>query len=191
MSINFVFFDYLFFGYIINLQLDLKFQKAGIKMLKETLVKNGKKKCGRCKKIKFLTDFPKDRCTYDGYSCHCKKCRHNWKMEHKDYYRQYRENNKATILPKQKDCDLRKKFGITLEQFNQILEEQNGVCAICGKKETRVCRGTKCRLSVDHNHETGKIRELLCSNCNVMLAKCNENIEWLDKIKNYIIKHSQ
>jgi hypothetical protein len=160
-------------------------------MLKETLYKIGKKKCCTCKKIKTIESFPKDKHNPDGYNYQCKKCRSKWKKANINYFRNYSIKNRLKIKIGQQSATLKLKYNLSLEAFNRMLQEQNGVCAICGKPETRICRGSLCSLSVDHNHETGKIRELLCSNCNVMLAKCDESIEWLDKIKNYIVKHNQ
>ncbi len=61
----------------------------------------------------------------------------------------------------------RTNYGITLTQYNVMLKEQNGVCAICGNPETRMNRrGTIRLLSVDHDHASGRRRGLLCSACN-------------------------
>jgi hypothetical protein len=60
---------------------------------------------------------------------------------------------------------LKAKFGITPEQYQEMLKAQNGVCAICFQKETRRA------LSVDHNHITGKVRGLLCDDCNHGIGK--------------------
>ena len=78
----------------------------------------------------------------------------------------------------------RRRFGLTPKQYNEILEKQGGVCAICNRKNNN---GTT--LSVDHDHVTGEIRELLCNNCNVTIGNCEENIDILMKIINYLIKH--
>jgi len=56
-----------------------------------------------------------------------------------------------------------KKFGLTQEQFNTLLSQQNGLCAICGKPPKRV-------LAIDHDHVTGRVRGLLCSKCNLNLG---------------------
>lgn len=63
-----------------------------------------------------------------------------------------------------------KKYGLTVEQYNKILVEQKGVCAICEEPETVVIAGVLTGLSVDHCHETGVVRGLLCSSCNRALA---------------------
>lgn len=57
---------------------------------------------------------------------------------------------------------LMRKYGITIEQYDELLEKQNHCCAVCEKYETEF----KTRLAVDHNHKTGEIRGLLCNHCN-------------------------
>jgi hypothetical protein len=71
-----------------------------------------------------------------------------------------------------------------------MLKKQNGVCAICGNKEIRKNNKGEIRaLSVDHNHKTGKVRALLCGNCNQTLGIFNENIDVLKKMIKYLIKY--
>jgi len=74
---------------------------------------------------------------------------------------------------------LKYKYGITLTEYNSILEKQNGVCAICHKLNYR-------NLSVDHNHITGKIRGLLCDACNVSLGLLGEDIGSIERILVYL-----
>jgi hypothetical protein len=65
---------------------------------------------------------------------------------------------------KQRDKTLQRKYGITLEVFEQMLREQGGVCAICGGTE-----GAK-TLNIDHSHQHGAVRGLLCTACNVAVG---------------------
>lgn len=90
-----------------------------------------------------------------------------------------------------KDRGLKRKYNLTRVQYNEKLKIQNGVCAICGEKETSVDgrTGSLRRLSVDHNHITNKIRDLLCWRCNTVIGRINENIKLLDKMKDYLMKH--
>jgi hypothetical protein len=67
----------------------------------------------------------------------------------------------------QRASKLKSMYGITRDQYQQLLDEQNGVCAICKKSETRVHRGKVCELSVDHDENTGAVRGLLCFMCNL------------------------
>jgi Autographiviridae endonuclease VII len=97
--------------------------------------------------------------------------------------------NKYTKLDEQKRSHhLKKHFGITLEQYQKMLSEQKGLCAVCGKPETvRDKKSNEIRwLSVDHNHETGEIRKLLCNNCNVAMGHVGDSIEHLKQLIRYL-----
>jgi hypothetical protein len=83
----------------------------------------------------------------------------------------------------QKNRDLRRKFNIGLDEYKKMLEEHNGLCAICGGK------GNGKNLSVDHNHATKKIRGLLCCHCNFGIGYFKENTEFLYKAIKYLSKH--
>jgi Recombination endonuclease VII len=63
-----------------------------------------------------------------------------------------------------------KRFGITLADYEAILDIQGGLCAICGKSEVMKRNGRITWLCVDHDHKTGKVRGLLCKHCNVMIG---------------------
>lgn len=70
---------------------------------------------------------------------------------------------------------------MSVEQFEQLLAEQDGVCAICGEKEKKFSR-----LSVDHRHSDGFIRGLLCSGCNTGLGRLKDSEELLIKALEYL-----
>jgi len=74
---------------------------------------------------------------------------------------------------------LKSKYGLTIEQYDIILESQNGVCKICGGANPK-------RFAVDHDHKTGKIRGLLCSMCNGGLGLFRDNIDFLKKAIEYL-----
>jgi hypothetical protein len=143
--------------------------------------------CIRCKIEKELLEFSKDKRFKDELNCYCKECqseisKKNYNPITKKQYHQRTKliHNRGRIL---------KLYGITLEWYEQKLKEQNGVCAVCGKEETALYKLNVRQLSVDHNHKTGKPRELLCANCNHVLGFSNENIEILQKAINYLKKH--
>jgi hypothetical protein len=90
---------------------------------------------------------------------------------------------------KNKNRRLRRLYGITIEEYNQMLKEQNGVCAICSRAETSKHQNGKVKgLSVDHNHITGEIRQLLCSNCNLAIGLIGDNLSLAKKVINYLKK---
>jgi hypothetical protein len=108
-----------------------------------------------------------------------------WDKEHLTERRMYKEKNRE----KSKNQYLIKTYGITLEQYNQMLIEQNGVCAICGQKETRKSKYNKYTLSVDHNHKTGKVRGLLCHGCNNCLGTLKDDIKIFQSAIEYLNKN--
>lgn len=103
-----------------------------------------------------------------------------------DYNREYRQNEGMDW----KDLHLRSKFGISLAEYGQMLLEQNGKCAICSGDETHTRGGKVKALAVDHDHSTGEIRGLLCSECNQMLGKAKDNRDILLAAIKYLDKHA-
>ncbi len=85
-----------------------------------------------------------------------------------------------------------KKYGITVEQYNQMLADQQGVCAICRQPETGKSPwgGPVKQLSIDHDHETNAVRGLLCTQCNYMIGHCRESRDVLLAGVRYLDKHS-
>lgn len=88
------------------------------------------------------------------------------------------------LKSRRRNTRLKKKFGINYNQYQKILEEQDYKCFICGEKEPADNR----ILSVDHCHDTGRIRGLLCSNCNTALGKFKDNVNYLTKAIEYITR---
>lgn len=80
--------------------------------------------------------------------------------------------------------ELKSDFGITLDDYNKLFIKQNGNCAICGINQSQL----KSKLAVDHCHKTGRIRGLLCFNCNTNLGKWNDDIVILKRALNYLSK---
>jgi hypothetical protein len=86
---------------------------------------------------------------------------------------------------------LRKRFGITLDQYNAKLSGQGGLCAICRKPGTEKRLGAIKNLAVDHCHETGKVRGLLCTACNTGIGKLMDSPEILRAAATYIERHQK
>lgn len=120
--------------------------------------------CRNCKRKLPLTEFPRLATMRLGVRTTCKKC--------------YSEKSMAWVdgnPDKALNSHLLRQFGITLEQYNVLLAEQGGVCAICGEPpriystpggRRRQGRQVRPRLVVDHDHVTGTVRGLLCVPCN-------------------------
>lgn len=96
-------------------------------------------------------------------------------------HKAYREKNKD----KKRESELKRNFGIGLHEYNLILTEQKGKCACCGIHQNELTMN----LAVDHDHDTGLIRGLLCGKCNTGIGILGDNIEGLMKALNYLEKH--
>jgi len=79
---------------------------------------------------------------------------------------------------------LKRRYGVSREGYNRLFESQNGCCAICGRHQSEM----KKRLSLDHNHETGKNRALLCNKCNVAIGLFYEDPSILEAALEYLQK---
>jgi len=114
----------------------------------------------------------------------CKKCQYEWqlKYEQKDKERwiKYRINKRSEKRLEESN--------ITLESFNELLKQQNNVCAICKNNESTADkrRNKVRRLSIDHCHKTQKIRGLLCGKCNQALGLFNDSIIALENAIKYL-----
>jgi hypothetical protein len=85
---------------------------------------------------------------------------------------------------------LQRYYGLTGEQYGEMMAAQNGVCAICSKPETAIINGTPKVMHVDHDHATGKIRALLCGSCNGMLGLAKDSRDVLIAAVRYLDKHT-
>lgn len=90
-----------------------------------------------------------------------------------------------------RDTHLKKKFGLSVEEYNAMLFDQGERCAICKKQETSKFKGTGRSFSVDHCHETGKIRGLLCHRCNTSLGGFGDSVELLLTAVSYLSGHGK
>ncbi len=121
------------------------------------------KKCTKCKEEKPATrEYFYRHPRGDGLRTQCKSC-----------------SNKVTFF-----CGIKRKYGITKEEYNNMLKEQNGKCVICG-----IDFNNTYQIDIDHNHKTSKVRGLLCSGCNTGLGKFKENTFILIKAIKYLEKY--
>lgn len=118
--------------------------------------------------------------TFHGYhstyvlGCRCKLC-----LDAHALYTS-EKNNTPVRKRKSRDTMLKSNYGISIEQYEEILVSQQGVCWICEKTNGRRS------LAVDHNHNTGQIRGLLCSKCNIALGYVDEDPDILEKMISYL-----
>lgn len=125
---------------------------------------------------------------------HLKRYHSNYYLSHRNdslsKSKKYYRDNIVSKKNYHKKHYLYKTYGITLEEYNEKLLQQNGKCAICKKYETSVDRSGNIKsLAVDHNHKTGKIRSLLCDNCNKALGYIQDDIDLLKSFIRYLEIH--
>ena len=137
---------------------------------------NGLRTCSKCGEEKPLTDYYK---TGKGDNRHgsCKAC-----------FKKRVEANRPDAETR-KDYYLQKGFGITLEEYSEKLNDQGGTCAICNCPPPINQR--KRYLAVDHDHDTGAVRGLLCDSCNRGLGLLGDNLSTLQNAIDYLRKHEQ
>lgn len=176
--------------------------------------------CNACKGELPVSSFHKAATITRGYQYKCKACMsildtnltperkehklkklEQWRIDNpdkkKEQKRRHYEKNKEKYkiiakLSQEKNKEryaslaLIRKYGITLNQYNWLREQQNYCCAICGESEAKYEK----KLVVDHDHETGKIRKLLCTNCNVGIGMLKDNPNILDSAAKYLREHN-
>lgn len=118
----------------------------------------GQLRCLKCDNYKDLDDFFKDTHRADGRKAQCKMC-------HTEAGR---------------NGHLKKLYGITIAEYDALWKSQGEGCAICGRsQQTR-------RFPVDHDHETGAVRGILCDQCNLGLGHANDSISTLEAMVAYL-----
>ena len=144
-------------------------------------------KCVKCGVPRTPEYFSKDKQRKDGLARYCKSCRS--KEYHENKHRWYStsdtERNRIYWL----DRKYWTKYRIRYADALKMLEEQKGICAIC--PSTIGFKIKKSGISVDHDHETGKVRGLLCFNCNAGLGQFRDNLNSLQSAIEYLKKHGK
>jgi hypothetical protein len=156
------------------------------------------KRCKICNEVKPLTDFYRAPGARDGHRLDCKKCnlaaraakyRENprpaieratrWQREnperHTQRQREYAESGKKKIADRK--SHLKRKYGLTTDEYEGLLASQGGRCAICGNPDAD---------NVDHDHETGKVRGILCFKCNVAIGLVDEDSDRARRAAEYL-----
>jgi hypothetical protein len=160
------------------------------------------KRCKKCGETKPLEDFYVNADCKDGRRPECKACNlaararkyaanpqpyiaraKKWQQENAGRLNAYRREYRRR--PERKTADregyLKRKYGITLADYERMFEAQGGVCAICGE-----ARPEERTLHVDHDHETGVIRGLLCFRCNQAIGSLQEDYEIFQAAADYL-----
>jgi hypothetical protein len=147
------------------------------------------KQCSKCKQLKALSRFSRVKTGKPKLRPDCKDCAalvfKNWRKKHP---RPKKEKKK------QSPGKWRGRQWVTNSDYQKMLKTQNGVCAICGNHETGIVRNGNTKgkgkvraLAVDHCHKTGKIRGLLCGQCNIALGAFKDDTDILASAASYLL----
>lgn len=144
--------------------------------------------CYKCKVVKNTENFYSDKRKKTGFHSWCKECEreHNKQPHIRERLTQNAKRYRAKIGPeKYKEMNRRIwrkwRYKISPEAYERMFKEQNGSCAICQYQYTdgRV-------LQIDHDHNTGTVRGLLCKKCNTYIGMIGERLDTIDRMRAYL-----
>jgi len=137
------------------------------------------RECKKCGCIQPLDKYPKAKQCYDGRAPTCKACKN--KKQRKKYI------SGTSYKEKDRNKHYLRKYGITIEDYNQMLVEQKGMCKICG---TKTPGDNITNFIVDHCHDTGVVRGLLCRKCNTGIGYLQDSYKVVQQAA-YYLKETQ
>ena len=144
-------------------------------------------KCKKCGEEKPRTQFYKEKRTKRGYQARCITC---CKADANAVFQAnpepYRQRAREAHTPELRRARTLAQYGLTQEDYDRMLEKQDGHCAICPATESG--HNVTDHFVVDHCHDTGKVRGLLCSSCNLMLGKAKDDVTILQNAIHYLNK---
>jgi len=114
-----------------------------------------------------------------------KRYREKNKEKLKERFKLYKLNNPEKIKLAYRKNALKKRYKLTIEEYNEMYRKQESKCGICGIHENQITK----KLNIDHDHRTGKSRELLCQKCNIALSYF-ENFD-IKPFMEYLNKHKE
>jgi hypothetical protein len=153
------------------------------------------KTCPKCGKTKKISEWSKNKKRHDGLQSWCKECMYEkqkiWRNKNKEkwksYSRKYYYDDVDKYRKLGREQHLRSNYNMTFECYNKMFKNQKGKCAICKTSDSSAGRGD--RFYIDHCHETGKVRGLLCHYCNASLGGFRDDIKILKTAIRYLKKH--
>ncbi len=124
------------------------------------------KRCADCGEIKPVEEFPRNKNSKDGYHCYCKACNNARSRD-----------SRERLHGGSRHYHLKRRYGIGADELDRLVEQQGGRCLICGRDGPE---------HVDHDHETGEVRGILCFNCNGGLGQFRDDPEALRRAADYL-----
>ncbi len=149
-----------------------------------------KKICTKCNLEKEFSEFGKMKHGKFGLRAACKLCQN-------EEFKQYYKNNKSSVNAKNQEWErtpkgkiakrfyyIKKMYGLTKDEWLEMLESQNNSCKICNTYSDDLGF-----FHTDHDHDSGKVRGLLCKNCNTILGHAKDNIDILNNAIKYLLEN--
>lgn len=155
--------------------------------------------CGVCKVPKELSEFHRCDGNLDGHQHRCKVCKTKYsrirylqdlenqqRIGREAHQKRFRENpdkvreTNRNWRKKNPGHHIKMTYGLSIEQWDEMMLNQGGMCAICDSEG---------KLCVDHDHATGKIRQLLCKKCNTSLGLIQDSVTIAQSVVEYLKKH--
>jgi hypothetical protein len=122
--------------------------------------------CATCGRSKPVTEFPRNKRSSTGYHCYCKLC-------HNSRNRNFVKNRYGGS----RHYHLRGRYGIGADEVDELIRRQGGVCAVCRKREAK---------QVDHDHETGAVRGIVCLLCNAAMGAFHDDPDLIRRAIAYV-----
>jgi Recombination endonuclease VII len=139
--------------------------------------------CLKCLQNKPHAEFYKDQRRRDGMQAWCKTCQAGYNRVYSRTTERGKRRYGALTPAQRRTRKVKFEYGVDPDTYDRMLSEQGGVCALCKKPETMKNRKNLC---VDHDHQTGKVRGLLCQRCNQGLGWLGDTVEGLEAAIEYV-----
>lgn len=139
--------------------------------------------CTVCKTEKDFSCYYNSKATKDGKGYRCKSC--------DDLARQgYEKRHKDKLLNNRRKAQRKYKYGLSDQQYNKLIEDQQGLCGICSVElvQQATIKHAPNTMCVDHSHHTGEVRGLLCTKCNKGLGLLGDSVEAIQRALDYLLR---
>jgi len=151
------------------------------------------KTCSKCKASRPLADFSCRTGYSDRYRAQCRSCRSLYTRAYLADNPDAQERIRGYPRKAESSVALRnrmrvQRYGISADRYDRLLKDQRGICAICGCGPEKSANGV---LGVDHCHETGRIRGLLCSRCNSAIGQLGDTVVGLMRAVCYLRRNQE
>jgi len=127
-------------------------------------------RCAKCGQFKPPPDFPRNKTSKSGFHCYCKPC----------HARQRRESLARNHGGSERHYHLKRRYGIGADEVDELIRQQGGLCAVCRKREAK---------QVDHDHETGAVRGIVCLLCNAAMGAFHDDPMLIRRAIAYVKEH--